>query len=227
MHDSFSKAQLNKNGVKQAEEISSYLEEANKTDDIVVIVSPLVRTFQTITPYLQKLYGKEFDAIQKKYQDIQKIYQDLRNQKDIQSYMQDTSKQNIFEIKENLYVDFRMTDIIIPQLQDKPWIKGITISKPTNEKLTPEGESMDDVNARCHAYTQEVNKRFATKTIVTITHKDSVILIQKAFKDFDYLTKKYDYSPDNGQIVVRYRDNERNREMDLHKPYVDTYRFKQ
>ena len=86
---------------------------------------------------------------------------------------------------------------------------------------------MDDVAARCQAYIQEVNQKFATKTIVTITHKDSVIMIQKAFKDFDYLHKKHDYSPNNGEIKIRYRDNDRKAEIDLHKPYVDSYRFKQ
>jgi isoleucyl-tRNA synthetase len=90
----------------------------------------------------------------------------------------------------------------------------------------PESESMNQVIARCKAYTVDVNERFKTKTIITITHKDSVILIQKTFKDFDYLTKKQEYTPNNGQIVIRYRDNDRNMEMDLHKPYVDSYRFK-
>ncbi|MEI6119372.1 MAG: hypothetical protein WCP92_09625 [bacterium] len=114
----------------------------------------------------------------------------------------------------------------MPELQDQIFPAHLTISKPTNEKLTPEGECIDDVMARCRAYTLEVNEKFATKTIVSITHRDSVVLIQQTFKDFDYLTKKQEYNPNNGQIVVRYRDNNRNKEMDLHKPYVDSYRFK-
>ncbi|MEI7919697.1 MAG: hypothetical protein WCH65_05980 [bacterium] len=72
----------------------------------------------------------------------------------------------------------------------------------------------------------DINQKFATKTVITITHRDSVILIQKTFKDFDYLTKKYEYSPDNGHMNIFYRDNERNQQIDLHKPYVDSYRFK-
>jgi valyl-tRNA synthetase len=85
---------------------------------------------------------------------------------------------------------------------------------------------MDDVFARCTSYIQEVNKKFVSKTIITITHRDSVIAIHKALKDFDYITKKSDYNPDNGKTSVRYRDNDRNAEMDLHKPYIDSYRFK-
>ncbi len=84
---------------------------------------------------------------------------------------------------------------------------------------------MDDVMVRCKDYTTDINTTFKGKTIVTVTHKDSVILIQKAFKDFDYLTKKYNYSPNNGEVKIRYRDNDRNTEVDLHKPYIDNYRF--
>lgn len=191
-----------------------------------MIVTPLERSLQTVLPFLEKKFPETISEIQKKYQDIQKIYQNLRDKKEIQSYIQDTSTQKLFQINGKLYVDFRTTDIISPELQDQPFPSGLTTSKATNEKLTPEGESVDDMFARCKAYTQEVNKKFKGKTIITVTHRDSDILIQKTFKDFDFISHKSDYNPYNGKIVVRYRDNDRNMEMDLHKPYVDSYRFK-
>lgn len=192
----------------------------------MLIVTPLARTLQTVLPFLEKKFPESISEIQKKYQDIQKIYQDLWNQKKIQQYIKDASTQKLFEINERLYVDFRTTDIILPELQDKPFPPHLTISRPTNENLSPEGERIDDVMARCQEYTLDVNKKFATKTIITVTHRDSVIMMHHTFKNFDYLTKKYEYSPQNGKISIRYRDNDRNIEMDLHKPYVDNYRFK-
>lgn len=225
-HDSYNNTQLNDTGKQQAQEIKAYIENETEKNDVVFIITPLARTFDTLSPYLQTIYKDQLPEIEKKYQDIQKTYQDLRNEKKIQSYIQDPSTQKLFQIDEKIYVDFRTTDLIVPELQDKPWIADLTTSKPTNEKLTPEWESIDDVTARCKAYIHEVNQKFVTKTIITITHKESVVLIQKAFKDFDYLTKKHDHAPKNGQITVCYRDNERDMEMDLHKPYVDNYRFK-
>jgi hypothetical protein len=44
----------------------------------------------------------------------------------------------LFEINEKLYVDFRSTDIIVPEFQDKIYPTGLSTSKPTSEKLTPE-----------------------------------------------------------------------------------------
>lgn len=140
--------------------------------------------------------------------------------------MKNTSTQKLFEINERLYVDFRTTDLLLPELQDQPFPSHLTVSKPTNEKLTPEGECIDDIMTRCKEYTHDVNKKFTTKTIITVTHNDSVIMMFHTFKYFDYLTKKYDYVSKNAEIAIRYRDNNRNMEMDLHKPYVDSYRFK-
>jgi len=224
-HDSYSKAELNKNGSKQAKQISKYLGSLKK-DDQVIVITPLSRSLQTVFPFLEKKFPESISDIQKKYQEIQKIYQDLWNQKKIQNYLKDPRTQKLFEINERLYVDFRTTDLILPELQDQPFPVHLSVSKPTNEKLTPEGECIDDVISRCKEYTFEMNKKFATKTIVSVTHRDSVVIMHQTFKYFDYLTKKHEHNPKNGQIAVRYRDNDRNMEMDLHKPYVDNYRFK-
>lgn len=225
-HDSYSTTHLNDEGKQQAKEISEYLDTVSQQDDRVLILTPLERTWETVAPFMETKFPDSIADIQKKYQDIQKIYQNLRDEKKIQTYIQDASTQKLFEINEKIYVDFRTTDLILPELQNEIFPSHLTISKTTNEKLTPEGESIDDVTARCTAYMTDINQKFATKTIITITHKDSVILIDKTFKDFDYLTKKYEYSPENGHIDIHYRDITNNKEIDLHKPYVDTYRFK-
>lgn len=106
--------------MKQAKEVSKYLNSLKK-DDWIVILTPLARSLQTVLPFLEKRFPENISDIQKKYQDIQKIYQDLRDRKEIQSYIQDTSKQNLFQINERIYVDFRTTDIICPELQDQPF----------------------------------------------------------------------------------------------------------
>ena len=224
-HDSYSNTELNKNGIKQAKKISKYLSSLKK-DDRVIIITPLTRSLQTVFPFLEKKFPESISGIQKKYQEIQKTYQNLWNQRQIQSYLKNPNTQKLFQIHEKIYVDFRTTDLILPELQNKIFPTGLSVSKSISEKLTSEWESINDVIARCKEYTLDINKKFQGKTIVTITHRDSVIIMHQTFKYFDYLTKKHEYSPNNGQITVRYRDNDRNREMDLHKPYVDSYRFK-
>jgi isoleucyl-tRNA synthetase len=63
-----------------------------------------------------------------------------------------------------------------------------------------------------------------------MAHGEPTVMIKKIFHDFDYLTKRDDYYLHNKTIEhylpeIHYRDNERNTEVDLHKPYVDNYRF--
>jgi hypothetical protein len=119
----------------------------------------------------------------------------------------------------------RITDIIVPELQDNVWPRGLTTSMPTSQKLTPLGESIDNIFARAQAYIHEINALCPTQTIITISHEDTIVAMAKAFRNFDYLKHKKEYDPANIQMENFYRDTERKTEVDLHKPYVDNYRF--
>jgi len=118
-HDSYSNTDLNETGKQQAQNVSTYIENISTTDDLVIILTPLSRTFQTITPYLEKKYGKAFSEIKTAYETIEKTYQNLRDKEEIQTYLQDASTQKLFNINEQLYVDFRTVDLIVPELQDQ------------------------------------------------------------------------------------------------------------
>ncbi|MEI6119373.1 MAG: phosphoglycerate mutase family protein [bacterium] len=54
-HDSYSKTELNKNGLKQAKVASKYLASLKK-EDRVVIITPLARSLQTVLPFLEKKF---------------------------------------------------------------------------------------------------------------------------------------------------------------------------
>jgi bisphosphoglycerate-dependent phosphoglycerate mutase len=136
-HDSYSNTELNKNGIKQAKKISKYLSSLKK-DDRVIIITPLTRSLQTVFPFLEKKFPESISGIQKKYQEIQKTYQNLWNQRQIQSYLKNPNTQKLFQIHEKIYVDFRTTDLILPELQNKIFPTGLSVSKSISEKLTSE-----------------------------------------------------------------------------------------
>ena len=160
---------LDKEGEKQAKTLAKTLKKIKK-EDIIVIISPLERTLSTILPYLATT--KDIQAITAKYKEIQKTYQQLRNENTLIAYLKNPTTKKRFAIDDTLYVDFRLTDIILPENQDIPLLIGGTTKHPTSEKLSPLGESMDDVFARTTAYVLDTSKDFATKTIITLTHKD-------------------------------------------------------
>ena len=65
--------------------------------------------------------------------------------------------------------------------------------------------------------------KFATKTVVIISHGDPIWCMRAAFRPLVYARDKAKYYPRNGNINVHYRDNDAKTEVNLHKPYVDTY----
>jgi isoleucyl-tRNA synthetase len=77
---------------------------------------------------------------------------------------------------------------------------------------------------RARIFVHRLADKFATQTVVVISHGDPIWGMRAAFRSLVYARDKAKYYPRNGAINVHYRDNSRNTEVDLHKPYVDTYR---
>jgi len=119
----------------------------------------------------------------------------------------------------------------ITEMQDQNFDCKLIVSIPTQDSLYPNSESIDNLIERVNSFIHDVSKKHQAQTVITVTHAEPATVTKKIFKDFDYLSKrndKYthnrtlaDYSPD-----VHYRDNERNTQVDLHKPYIDNYWFK-
>lgn len=71
---------------------------------------------------------------------------------------------------------------------------------------------------------QEVNTRYKTKTIVIVSNKETIYAARKSYRQFTDAQKEK-YTMQSATFTVHYRDNTRDTEVDLHKPYVDNYRF--
>lgn len=107
------------------------------TDDVAVVLSPLTRTWETAYPYLQTFLKKgELEEIQKQYFELQTQYQHLWDKEEIQAHVQDPKAKNLHKLHEKVYIDFRITDILIPEEQDKKWPSHLTTTRPTSQKLS-------------------------------------------------------------------------------------------
>lgn len=220
------KANLNEEGLSQAEKLANdHLDFFSKNlKESVFVLSPLSRTFQTMTPLFKKLFWEdEFKNLEKEYDSIKTEYLKLISWNSLQNHINDKSTKKLFQISDFIWVDMRLTDLITPSLQDQH-LDCKTI-KRTDTPISSDGESIKDTFKRTEEYLHEINQKFQWKTIVTVGHADPLTLIQKAVKNFDYDTKKYNFYPKNAEIKIFYYDNSRKTEVDLHKPYIDSYRF--
>lgn len=226
--DSYGDGTLTEKGKEQANTIHKAIHnEIWEKKDFVIIVSPLKRTFETIEPFLlSKFWEKTLWNIQTKYQEVVVKFQEIYNNKNLIAYIQDNTKQKLFEIHENIFVDMRIHEIYYPSIQGIEFECWMTTSVETNKKLFPDGEMIDDAFNRTHEYIKAINEKFKTKTIITVSHWDTLVALQKYFRTFNYLTEKHKYYFNNGEHKIHYFDNTTQKEVDLHKPYIDNYRFK-
>lgn len=232
--DSLWDAVLNDLGKQQAENLKSRIEDSTKNDSgtINTYISPLPRGLWTILPYLESIYTPEdIKIIKTKYEEVRKTFKELREKNELISYIKNPDNKKTFELIPHVYTDFRLTEYIIPEMQNQHFDCKVITSIPLDQRLYPQSESLDDLKTRVQTLLQEVNTKHKTETILLVSHAEPTTMMKNILKPFDYLTKRDDFYAHNKSVEtykpeIHYRDNDRNCEIDLHKPYVDNYRFK-
>lgn len=231
LHDCLWESDLNLLWQDQSNYLSNRLKEI-VVWEFVIIISPLKRCWQTILPYLKEnLKPSELDLIEWKYLDVRNKFESIYP--NFLEYIENKDNQKLFPIWENVYVDFRITEFYLPDEQWNNFDCHRSVDIQNDEKRSPNWESVNNVLFRVKDYVFDVNEKFVTKTIVSISHGDPIVLIKKVFSDFDYNSKKEFNYPKNANleaykqtwIDVRYRDSDNKKEVDLHKPYIDSYWF--
>lgn len=223
--DNYGKAHLVDEWKEQAKKLVEDLKFLSEDiDNVVFVISPLPRAFETILPYLEKTFWKtEIEIMVKEYKKVLQNYQKLYDEWKLYNYIIESWDKNRFEIWKNIYIDFRAIEMFIPEYQDKE--HDCKILKREDIKQWKWWESMFDMYKRCEGYLLDITSKFKTKTVVTVSHAEATLMMFKKIRDFDYNKKKKNFMLRNGEIKVYYRDNDHNKEIDLHKPYVDSYRF--
>ncbi|MDR3169550.1 MAG: class I tRNA ligase family protein [Candidatus Peribacteria bacterium] len=229
------KALLNKEGLQHAEKIREHLQTLKEEENLIIVLSPMERVRQTVLPFLKDRYSEEeLNSIRAKYEAVQANFHTLWNEKTIIKYLADDDKEYLFEIGKNIFVDFRITEVLRMSRQDTSHL---------NRKIVNNDETIEQVVARSASYLKAISKKFPTATIISISHGLPLTYQRqvcrncinpeehKKFTETNIGTFYPKYYPRNngekerGQIFIHYRDNDRQKEVDLHKPYVDNYRF--
>ena len=192
--------------------------------DLVFVVSPLPRAWETLKPSLISFFDELLIAdCEKKYFEIVKSYQDAFNKGTLLEIVQGSDDQNVFQLHEQIFVDWRMTDHLSFEDQGKVQPCDLLNWQDASKSIGSDGETTETMFARIKNAVQYWNAKFATKTLIYASHNDTIAMARKIFRNFDYASKRKQFLTKNGEIQTHYRDNARNTEVDLHKPYVDSY----
>ena len=192
--------------------------------DLVFVVSPLPRAWETLKPSLISFFDEPLIAdCEKKYFELLKNYQEAFNKWTLLEIVQGSDEQNVSQLHEQIFVDWRMTDHLSFADQGKVQPCDLLNWQDASKPIGSDGETTEIMFARVKNAMQYWNAKFATKTLIYTSHNDTIAMARKAFRNFDYATKRKQFLTTNGEIQTHYRDNARNTEVDLHKPYVDSY----
>ncbi len=138
--------------------------------------------------------------------------------------VQGSDEQNVFQLHEQIFVDWRFTDHLSFADQGKVQPCDLLNWQDASKPIGSDGETTETMFARVKNAVLYWNQRFATKTLIYTSHNDTIGMARKVFRNFDYGKQRKHFLTKNGEMQTHYRDNARNTEVDLHKPYVDSYR---
>lgn len=224
--DNFWKAVLSENGKKQSNDLQKKLKKYTwDKNNLIFIVSPLQRTLLTIEPTLIELYWeKSFEEIKNNYNKQVEHYQKLWDDEKIIEYIE-KSNQTIFDCWNNVFIDYRITDHISPDIQDK-FCDCSTLNWYDWEKpISKQGESVPKMLERTKSCVKERNKKYPAKTLIYVAHNDALAMCRNVFIEKDYHIHRKELLLDNAEFWIHYWDTNYNKQVDLHKPYVDSYWF--
>lgn len=224
--DSFGKPILSEIGQKQAQELPKKLIKYTNKDNLVVVISPLQRSFLTIEPTLIEIYGKEIvEEVKTNYYKQVEHYQQLWNEWKLIKYIHNKKNQTIFDCWNNIYIDYRITDHISPDIQDKLCTCDTLNRYDWEKPISGEGESVPMMAERTDLCIKELNEKFPTKTILYVAHNDTLANCRNVFTQKDYHLHRKQLLLENAEFGIHYWDTTYNKQVDLHKPYVDNYWF--
>ncbi len=217
---------LTAEGQKQAEALVNKLKHLKEEKaDLIFVLSPLPRTWETLKPSLISFFGEAVVAdCEKKYLEIVKNYQEAFTKGTLLEIVQGSNEQNVFQLHEQIFVDWRFTDHLSFADQGKVQPCDLLNWQDASKPIGSDGETTETMFARVKNAVLYWNQRFATKTLIYTSHNDTIAMARKVFRNFDYGKQRQHFLTKNGEMQTHYRDNARNTEVDLHKPYVDSYR---
>ena len=224
--DALGESVLTELGQEQAQNLVGKLENLKaEKSDLIFVLSPLQRTRQTIKPTLLSRFSEsEVSSRESQYYALWEQYRAAFADRSLQERLQGADEQVVFQLGEQIFVDWRLTDHL--SFADQATVRPCDLlnRKEPSKPIGIDGETITQNSSRVKNALKYWNNKAKSQTLVFVSHADTIGLARQAFRNFDYAKQRKIFLPKNAEIKVHYWDNDRKAEVDLHKPYVDNYR---
>ena len=225
--DSLGDARLNELWEQQAQGLVSKLApHIEKKSDVVFILSPLPRVWQTIKATLISFFwADEVARCEKLYFEHHESHKDrFGKRKTFDHVHHGETEEIVVKLNDQLFIDSRITDLINYTDQGEKISCDMFNRFDEERSIGTDGEKLEDYRRRTESAIHYWNSNHQTKTLVYVSHDDTIAMLRRAFRKFEYGLHRKNYKLGNAEVRVHYRDSDKQWEVDLHKPYVDTYR---
>lgn len=225
--DSLGYARLNELWEQQAQGLVSKLApHIEKKSDVVFILSPLPRVWQTIKPTLISFFwADEVARCEKLYFEHHESHKDrFEKRKTFDHVHHGETEEIVVKLNDQLFIDSRITDLINYTDQGEKISCDMFNRFDEGRSIGTDGEKLEDYRKRTESAIHYWNSNHQTKTLVYVSHDDTIAMLRRSFRKFEYGLYRKNYKLGNAEVRVHYRDSDKQWEVDLHKPYVDTYR---
>ena len=225
--DSLGDARLNELWEQQAQGLVSKLApHIEKKSDVVFILSPLPRVWQTIKPTLISFFwADEVARCEKLYFEHHESHKDrFGKRKTFDHVHHGETEEIVVKLNDQLFIDSRITDLINYTDQGEKISCDMFNRFDEEKSIGTDWEKLEDYRKRTESAIHYWNSNHQTKTLVYVSHDDTIAMLRRAFRKFEYGLHRKNYKLGNAEVRVHYRDSDKQWEVDLHKPYVDTYR---
>ena len=225
--DSLGDARLNELWEQQAQGLVSKLApHIEKKSDVVFILSPLPRVWQTIKPTLISFFwADEVARCEKLYFEHHEGHKDrFEKRKTFDHVHHGETEEIVVKLNDQLFIDSRITDLINYTDQGEKISCDMFNRFDEEKSIGTDWEKLEDYRKRTESAIHYWNSNHQTKTLVYVSHDDTIAMLRRVFRKFEYGLYRKNYKLGNAEVRVHYRDSDKQWEVDLHKPYVDTYR---
>lgn len=225
--DSLGDARLNELWEQQAQGLVNKLTpHIEKKSDVVFILSPLPRVWQTIKPTLISFFwADEVARCEKLYFEHHEGHKDrFEKRKTFDHVHHGETEEIVVKLNDQLFIDSRITDLINYTDQGEKISCDMFNRFDEEKSIGTDWEKLEDYRKRTENAIHYWNSNHQTKTLVYVSHDDTIAMLRRVFRKFEYGLYRKNYKLGNAEVRVHYRDSDKQWEVDLHKPYVDTYR---
>ncbi len=218
-------AHLTEKWKEEAANISKELKDIHADNWKIIVISPMDRCWESAEPLMRQWHSdSEISEIRSRYEGMQTTFRELRDKWSIIDYLQDDSNDTLYDLWYWVYWDLRACEAQLQSVHSQKIWHGLLLKLKTSEPLNPWDECVDQACNRTKILIERLANKFPTQTIVIFSHKLPIFAMVAKIRKLDYHRDSHKYLVKSGKILVYYRDNEANTEVNLHKPYVDTYR---